>query len=69
MPREELEIEIGPDGQVQVHVKGLKGKKCLEYKKVFSELLGPVKETKLTDEYYEEEVQVKTRKEIRGRTR
>jgi len=53
--QEELEIEIDPIGQVQVHVKGAKGKRCLDYVEVFRALLGPVTEETLTAEYYETE--------------
>jgi hypothetical protein len=53
--QEELEIEIDPIGQVQVHVKGAGGKRCLEYVEVFRALLGPVTEETLTSEYYEGE--------------
>jgi hypothetical protein len=49
----ELEIEIGPDGETTVHVKGLKGKKCEGYLKVFENLLGKIKGQKRTTEYYE----------------
>ena len=31
MAQHEVEIRIGKDGQVKVHVKGAKGKACLEY--------------------------------------
>lgn len=53
--QEELEIEIDPSGQVQVHVRGTKGKRCLDYVEVFRALLGPVTEETLTAEYYEAE--------------
>lgn len=56
--QEELEIEIDPVGQVQVHVKGTKGKRCLDYVEIFRELLGPVTEETLTSEYYEAETVV-----------
>jgi len=49
----ELEIEIGPDGETTIHVKGLKGKKCEGYLKVFENSLGKVSTQKRTSEYYE----------------
>lgn len=55
----ELEIEIGPDGETTVHVKGLKGKKCEGYLKVFEKLMGLVHGQKKTSEYYEPEPQVR----------
>ena len=29
--RHELEIEIAPDGKIQITVHGAKGKRCMEY--------------------------------------
>ena len=55
---EELEIEISQDGKVQVHVKGAKGKKCLDYVEIFRQFLGTVKSQEVTPEYYEAEEQV-----------
>lgn len=52
--RHELEIEIGADGSVKVHVKGAKGRKCLDYVKLFA-AMGEVTEQELTSEYYEPE--------------
>ena len=49
----ELEIEIGPDGETTVHVKGLKGKKCEGYLKVFEKVVGKLRQSKRTSEYYE----------------
>lgn len=57
---EELEIEILPDGETKVHIKGVKGKKCLEYADVFKKLVGKVKSQKLTSEYYEPETHIKS---------
>jgi hypothetical protein len=55
--KHELEIEISPSGEVHVHVKGVKGKKCLNYVEIFN-TLGKVKEQKVTSEYYEPEPKV-----------
>ena len=55
---EELEIEIDANGRVQVHVKGLPGKQCLDYLRIFQELLGPVTDQQPTEEFYQETVQV-----------
>jgi len=50
--RHELEIVIRPSGEVQVEVKGLKGKACLEPMKLFAEAVGRVRSKRLTAEYY-----------------
>lgn len=55
--KHELEIEIGPTGDVQVHVKGAKGKQCLNYVELFSQM-GQVKDQQLTGEFYEPEGKV-----------
>ncbi len=40
MEIQEIEVTIGKDGQVQVQVRGVKGKKCLELTKELEEALG-----------------------------
>jgi len=64
--KHELEIEIEPDGQVQVHVKGAKGKQCLEYVELFN-TIGAITEQRLTREYYEPEPKVGITDRIRTR--
>lgn len=59
MPQRELDITIGPDGSVELHVQGFKGKKCLEALKILEELVGPVKSQTLTSEFYEPEEEVR----------
>ena len=56
MKLEKLEIEIRPDGDVRVQVKGRKGPACMDYKELFREILGEVKSVETTDEYYEQEL-------------
>jgi hypothetical protein len=56
MAQHEVEIRIGKDGKVKVHVKGAKGKACLEYAQWLAQVIGEVKERQLTSEYYEPEV-------------
>lgn len=55
--KHELEIVIDATGEVHVHVKGAKGKKCLEYVELFNQV-GVVKDQKLTGEFYEPESNV-----------
>ncbi len=55
MAQHEVEIRIGKDGKVKVHVKGAKGKACLEYAQWLTQVIGEVKERQLTSEYYEPE--------------
>lgn len=61
MAQHEVEIIISETGEVKVHIKGVKGKACLEYAKWLTEIVGKVKEQKLTSEYYEPETKVATK--------
>ena len=58
MPQKDIEIEISSDGEVKVHFKGIKGKKCLEYSKIFERAVGKPKSQELTSEFYEPESQI-----------
>ena len=55
MAQHDIEITISKTGEVRVHVKGAKGKNCMEYAKWLTEIIGTVKDQKLTSEYYEPE--------------
>jgi hypothetical protein len=59
MAQHDVEIVINKKGEVKVHVKGVKGKGCLEYAKWLSAVIGKVKDQKLTSEYYEPETKTK----------
>ena len=61
MPQREFEITIGKTGEVQLHVKGYKGKGCLEAVKIFEQIVGEMKEQQQTSEFYEPEEQVQYR--------
>jgi hypothetical protein len=54
----EFDITIGADGTVELHVKGFKGKSCLEVVKLFEQMVGEVKSAQNTTEFYEPEEQV-----------
>jgi len=51
--KEEFEIEIDMSGETRVHIKGIKGKACLEYAKMLEQIVGKMKQQDLTNEYYE----------------
>jgi len=67
MAKHEVEITISKAGEVKVHVKGAKGKACLEYAKWLTEIVGKVKDQQLTSEYYEPETKarIKLQEELR----
>jgi len=59
MPRHEVEISISKTGEVRVHVKGVKGKACLEYAEWLAQVVGKMKNKQLTSEYYEPEAKTR----------
>ena len=59
MPEREFDITIGKDGNVELHVKGYKGKGCMEAVKMFQQIVGELQEEQKTNEYYEPEEQVR----------
>ncbi|HXA45832.1 MAG TPA: DUF2997 domain-containing protein [Candidatus Angelobacter sp.] len=61
MAQREFEITIGKTGEVELHVKGFKGKACMEVVKIFEEIVGEMKSQQHTSEFYEPEEQVQYR--------
>ena len=53
MPQREFEILISPTGEVELQVKGYKGKTCLEAMRLFETIVGELKSQTHTSEYYE----------------
>ncbi|MDC7224759.1 MAG: DUF2997 domain-containing protein [Spirochaetales bacterium] len=53
--KQEMEITIDKDGQVQIHVQGVDGKSCLELTKDLEEALGVVTTREKTGDYFKEE--------------
>ncbi|UCG47803.1 MAG: DUF2997 domain-containing protein [Phycisphaerales bacterium] len=68
MAQHEVEIVISPSGEVKVHIKGVKGKGCLEYAAWLTEIVGKLKDQKLTSEYYEPDTKARIdlRQELRN---
>ena len=59
MKQREFDITIGPGGEVKLHVRGFKGKSCLEVVKMFEKVVGKVQSQQLTSEFYEPEEHVR----------
>ncbi len=59
MDAPEFEIEIRPNGEVKVLVKGTGGQRCLSYADMLAEIVGKEKSRKLTAEYYEQDSSVR----------
>jgi len=53
MQAEEVEVRIGADGEVEIGVRGVKGKACLQLTRPLEEALGgDVTHRSYTSEYY-----------------
>ena len=50
--KSQLEIRIGPDGEVHIVTHGLKGQACLEETKELEKAVGEVKKREKTREFY-----------------
>jgi len=61
MAQREFNITIGADGNVEVHVKGYKGKSCTEAVKLLEQIVGEIRSEQKTTEFYEPEEQVQFR--------
>ena len=51
-----VEVTISPDGAVEIHVMGIKGKKCEDIENLVAKALGIIKRSEKTGEYYEQPV-------------
>lgn len=49
-----INITITPNGEIKIHIEGIKGRECLDFSKAFEEALGKVVDRKFTSEYYQE---------------
>jgi len=61
MPQREFDITIAPDGNVELHIKGYKGKSCLEVVRLFEQIVCKVESQRETSEFYEPEEDVRFR--------
>jgi len=59
MDAPEFEIEIRPNGEVKVLVKGTSGQRCLSYADMLAEIVGKEKSRQLTSEYYQQDGDVR----------
>jgi hypothetical protein len=67
MDHEELEIEIGAEGKVTVRTIGIKGTRCLDIAEAVARIIGREESRQLTDEYYENDLQIQTHVEQKVR--
>jgi len=63
----ELELFISDDGELKVHIKGVKGPGCLKILDSLTKEIGPKKEIILNTEYYEsQETKDKPKSQIKN---
>jgi hypothetical protein len=55
MPEHEFDLTIGKNGDVELRVKGFKGRACFDALKVFEQLVGEMKLQQQSSEFYEPE--------------
>ncbi len=56
MPKShEIELFISDDGELKVHIKGMKGPGCLKILDSLAKEMGYLKEKELSPEYYEKQ--------------
>jgi hypothetical protein len=65
MAQEELEIEIAPDGKVTMRTKGVKGPVCMQYADLLAQIVGREESREKTHEFYESEVHVQRRVDVK----
>jgi hypothetical protein len=62
--KQEVEIFISEDGYVKYHIKGIKGKKCVDVAKAALSPLGQIKDIEYTAEYYEQEEKTRIQQKL-----
>jgi Protein of unknown function (DUF2997) len=67
MNDEEIEIEIGANGQVVVRTIGIKGPRCVDIAEAIAQIVGRVESMQKTDEYFEAAIQAQSQVEQRVR--
>lgn len=58
MSHKEIDVTIKPDGEVEIHVQGFKGKACLDVARAFEQALGEIISQQETSEFYEPDTPV-----------
>lgn len=52
---QEIELYISEEGEIKVHIKGIKGAGCLKVLDALNNHIGSVKDKELTSEYYQKD--------------
>lgn len=65
MAQEEIEIVLGPDGEVELVTHGVKGKRCMDYLAAFEKAVGKATRVAQTAEYFETGVETSVAGHVR----
>jgi Protein of unknown function (DUF2997) len=68
MERPEFEITITKKGKVKVHVKGVKGQRCIQMADLIKEIMGKEDSRDLTSDYYAPGIQVRIDTHVRDQS-
>jgi hypothetical protein len=66
---EEMEIEIDASGKVTMRTKGVKGEACMDLADLLAQIVGREQSRTKTQEFYESQVQIVSRQEVKLRTK
>ena len=69
MERPEFDITISNKGKLKVHIKGVKGNRCIELADLIRDIVGKEDSRELTADYYEMDGAVRINTDVRARTR
>jgi hypothetical protein len=64
MGMQQIEIQVDYDGNVTVHVEGVKGEECIRITRSLEEALGSVTDRSFCAEYFEEQVSERTAEKV-----
>lgn len=62
--KHEVELFISEDGEVKVHIKGMRGPGCVKVLDTLASKVGTEKERHLTAEYYESQANTNTKAQV-----
>ncbi len=65
MERPELEITIKKNGKMQVHIKGVKGQRCVAMADLLKEIVGLEDDRQYTSDHYQQDGAVRIHTQVR----
>jgi hypothetical protein len=64
MGMQQIEIQVDRDGNITVHVEGVKGEECIRITRTLEEALGSVTDRSFCAEYFEDQVLERTAEKV-----